>query len=197
MKLGLLMLLILSAFLVCCSPSTEELYSKADRLIEKEQYAKAIKVYDEILERSPQFQDAYYNKGWCYLQDSNYKRALFFFELVLQMKKPESNSEFIFELNPDSPIATEEENHQIPLNELYYQIAVTKYYMDSIQVSYRTFQRCIDRNYEKGSCFLWQGIIWMDVDSTKIACDLFQKAKFWGEEDAERYLKEYCQKSNE
>jgi tetratricopeptide (TPR) repeat protein len=182
-------------FLASCSPSTEELYTKADKLIDKKKYTKAIEVYDKIIKRHFKFQDAYFEKGFCYLQDSNYTEALHFFEIVLVMKGLNKESNFIFEENADSPFASEEAKHQVSLGEIFYEVGITKYYMDSLVPSYINFQNAIDHNYDPGNCFAWQGVIWTRYDSLEKACNFFRRSKLLGEPDADRLLKLYCEKS--
>src|SRR6266496_900637 len=108
--------------LISCSPSTEELYIKAKKLQDKKEYSKAIGVYDLIIHREPRFQDATFMKAYCHLQDSNYAKALYYFEFILSMKGVNNGTGFIMEKNPDIPFASEEDKHQISVQEVYYQM---------------------------------------------------------------------------
>ncbi|HEX7846415.1 MAG TPA: tetratricopeptide repeat protein [Chitinophagaceae bacterium] len=179
--------------LFSCSPTTQDLYNKAERLIDKKEYAKAIEIYNKIIRKNPGFQDAHYNKAWCYLQDSNFSKALDHFEYILRMKGIKDDStQFIIEWNADSPFASEKDKRQIPVDEIYYQIAITKYHMDSLPVAYRGFQRCITKDYLKSDCLIWQGLTWVKAGENTKACELFSKAKYLSN-DADAYIRDYCQ----
>lgn len=181
-------------FLLSCSPSIDDLDKKADKLIEQKKYSEAIKVYDRIIKKNPGLQDAYYNKGYCFLQDSNYAKALVFFNHVLKMKGISEGNNIYIEWNVNSPFASEEDKHQIPADELFFQIGITKYYMDSLGPSYRKFQACIDQGYETAECTLWQGLIWLRADSTGKACNFFERGKLLGSPHADELITEYCKK---
>ncbi len=174
-----------------CAPTTDDLYNKAGKLIDKKRYSEAIKVYDQILKKNPGFEDAQLSKAWCYLQDSNYAKAVHFFNLLLDRKNP-GNSEFVFEVNPNGPLATEEDRRKVTRSEIYYHFAVTEYMMDSLRSAYRKFQYCVDNNYEVGTSYIWQGIIWLQSDDSVKACEFFRKSKFSGDKEADYYINEYC-----
>ncbi|OSZ80943.1 hypothetical protein CAP36_06815 [Chitinophagaceae bacterium IBVUCB2] len=194
-KLLILILVFLAFALVCCSPTTEELYTKAYKLEEEKKYKEAIEVYDRIIKKTGKLQDAWFNKGWCYLQDSNYTKALHFFEIVLKMKGVNSGNSVIIEMNPDLPFASEADRHQISLNEVYYQMAIAKYNLDSLAASYRLFKHCSKQNYNTGNCYVWQGLIWTRYDSMDRACGFFQQAKMIGEGEADRFIDEFCKET--
>jgi tetratricopeptide (TPR) repeat protein len=179
--------------LVSCSPSTEELYSKAEKLQEQKEYKKAIEVYTKISKGNSKFQDAIYSKAYCYFLDSNYKKALHFYEYLLRVKGYTERDNMIIEQNVNIFESREVIGHEVPLAEVFYQIGVIKYYIDSLSSSYKYLQRSIDRNYEVPNCYLWQGLIWTRVDSLERACSLFQRAKYLEEPDADRLINLYCQ----
>lgn len=179
----------LSSLFVSCSPSIDELYNIAYNLEGQKKYKEAIEVYNKILQKNHKLQDAYFGKGYCCLQDSNYISALYFFEHTKSLK---FIGDFIFEENKDSPFASEEAKHQVPIGQIYYQIGVTKYYMDSLKSSYENFGNSITYKYKIGDCYLWQGLIWISNDSVQRGCNFFQKALRMGEEDASRFIKKYC-----
>ncbi len=188
-SLAFILISCTSFFVVSCSPTTDELYNTAYNLENEKKFKEAIEVYDKILKRNRQFQDAYLGKGYCYQQDSNYTKALYFFEYTKSLKM---KGAFIFEENANSPFASEEAKHQVPIGRIHYQIAITKYYMDSLRSAYENFQTAIAHNYEIGNCYIWQGLIWMDHDSIQKGCDFFRKAMRVGETDASRFIKMYC-----
>ena len=189
---------VMSSFLllliVSCSPSTEDLYDKAYKLRDEGKNKEAIGVFNRIIKRNSKLQDAFFEKGYCHLQDSNYTEALRFFEFVLKMKGVNENNSIIIEMNPEGPFAREEDRHQVPLNNIYYQMAVTKYNMDSLLPSYRLFKYCAQNNFNTGNCYLWQGLIWIRYDSTERACDYFQKALLYGDPEAGQFINDYCRK---
>jgi tetratricopeptide (TPR) repeat protein len=175
-----------------CSPSIDDLYDKAYKLKERKEYKKAIEVFGKITRRNSKLQDAIFEKGYCYLQDSNYTRALHFFEFVLSMKGVNNRTGFILEMNPDSPIASEADRHQVSLGEIYYQIGVAKYCMDSMKSSYQNFKNAIYYKYEVANSYAWLGAIWNATDNKQKACEFFKKSKEMGDEDGKRLSEIYC-----
>jgi len=157
-------------------------------------YKEAIEIYDKIIKKHPKFQDAIFQKGYCFLKDSSYHKALECFELVLVKKGVGKNGGLVLEMNPDSPFASEEDKHQVKLNEVYYQMAIANYNIDSLKVAYGLFKHCGNNNYNTGNCYIWQGLIWTRYDSLNKACDLFKKAKWLNEPDVDRFINEYCKK---
>ncbi len=192
MKKNLLLFPVLFCFLLSCSPSTKDLYWKADQFMNKRQWSKAIAVYDRILKKNSKMQDAFYFKAYCYREDSNYTQALHFFDVVLRLKGVYSERSFIIEMNPDGPVVSETDRHQVQLDEVYFQIGVTKYYMDSLLPAYQLFQHCIKNDFRKVDCLVFQGLIWVRADSVKKACRSFEEARKMGDTFADTLLKKYC-----
>lgn len=172
-----------------CERSIDDLYWKANQLVEKKQYAKAISVYDRIIKKRAD-QEAFFMKAYCYQQDSNYAKALFFFKRLLFMKgvNEEDTSSIRVEMNLNQAFA----GHQVTHAEIYYQLGITQYGLDSMAHSYDYFQKAIDRDYEVASCLAWQGLIWTRFKKLEKACPLFEKAIKEGDTDASRLFTEFC-----
>lgn len=180
--------------LVSCSPGTEELYLKAGKLQEQKKYKEAIEFYTKILKRNSKFQDAVLNKGYCYFMDSNYVKALDYYEYLLRLKGVEETETGVTERNATLLESQEVIDHEVSLGEVYRQVGITKYHLDSLKSAFIYLQRAIDHNNEIANCLMWQGIIWTRTDSVQKCCTFFQRAKELGEADADRLLNLYCQK---
>lgn len=179
--------LLLSA---SCRRSVRDLYWKADRAVEKNQWSKAVNIYDELIKRTGN-QDAFFMKAYCLQQDSNYVQAAFFFNRLLIIKGvnlDDTNSRYQVEMN-FTPAFSE---HGVTHAEIYYQLAITQYEMDSLAKSFANFQRAIDRNYEKANSLTWQGLIWTRYNKAEKACTLFGEARGYGDPDAHRLYQQFC-----
>ncbi len=179
--------------LVSCSPTTEELYIKAEKFQEQKKYKEAIEVYTKISKRNSKFQDAIFNKGYCYFLDSNYTKALDYYEYLLRKKGVDVKDNGVTIQNVNLLENQEVRDHEVSLGEIFYHIGISKYQIDSLYSSNRYLQLAINEKYEGANCYLWQGLIWIRTGKPDKGCDLFYKSKSLGESDADRLLKAYCQ----
>lgn len=178
-------------FYSSCSPSTDSLYEKAYKLEGKGKYKEAIEVYAQIIKRNPKLEDAFLNRGICYLNDSNYTMAHDQFQRLLNKR---TRGNYIYRENNEFFYGSEVAKHEVSTEMLYYHLGIAKYYLDSLSSSYPCFQYAIDHNYDPANSMLWQGLIWTRVDSLGKACSLFGKARFLGDPEAKRFIEEYCDK---
>lgn len=167
---------------------------EAVSLTEKKNYAKAIDIYTKVINNNNKIELAYFNRGRCYYYIDNYELAVKDFDTIIA-RKPTSG--IVMTINPDSPAASEEDRTKVSYNDAFYQRAIVKFYMDSIESSYQDFQALIDVNHEKVFCTIWQGDIWHIVGNDEKACRFMQRARrlAMSEEEikeADKMIKEYC-----
>ncbi|MGZ5133679.1 MAG: tetratricopeptide repeat protein [Chitinophagaceae bacterium] len=189
-----LVFIIYSLFLASCKQTNEQLVQEAVRLASKKKFQEAIAIYTKVVSNNNKIELAYFNRGKCYHNISQYDSALNDFNTILSGKPTNG---IIISINPDSPDAIEEDRAKVPLNDLFYHRAMTKVYMDSMQSAYRDFQMLIDANYKKAFCTIWQGDIWHILGHNEKACRFMQRAKRLATSDEERKeadkkIKEYC-----
>jgi tetratricopeptide (TPR) repeat protein len=162
--------------LTSCNDTNEELFDKAYNLGKEKKYDKAIEMYTKLIRRNRRLQLPYYNRGLMYLNMEKYDKALKDFDEVLSLQN--YGSGFMIILNPDSPIASEEDRNQVPYTDVLYQKAQVEYSMDSLRSSFRDFKVLVNNNYEeKSNCLLWLGTIMIRYDKTEKACGYFNSAK--------------------
>lgn len=195
MTLKYLLILFLTIFIYCsCKETNEQLIDKAIKLRKEKRYEEAIRIYSYIIKKNSRLQLPYYNRGYCYLDLKQYDKAFVDFNKVMSLHQV---GNFIFSYNSDSPFADEETRAQISYNDALYMRAQVKFYMDSIESSYRDFKMLISVNYEKSNCLLWQGTLWFKSGDSTQACKYFKMAKEAALnnediEEANRLIKGYC-----
>ena len=192
--------IILFSFLISCKQTNEQLFDNALELGKEKKYDKAIEIYSSLIKHNKKLQLPYYNRGLCYIYTKNYSNALADFNKVMSLQ---SFDGFISILNKDSPFADEEAKSQVPYYDALYQRAQVKFYMDSINSSFKDFQILINNDYEgKSNCLLWQGTLWIRGGKQDSACEYFQKAKQLAlteddKQEANKMIKSYCEKKNQ
>ena len=192
--------IFLSLLLVAasCKQTNEELIDKAYDLSKQKKYDQAIKVYSEVIKKNEKLQLPYYNRGLCYVNKKEYLKALADFNKVIDLHMIGG---FIWESNPDSPIADEETKQQVPYNDAVYQKAQVMYYIDSTQSSFNDFQVLASQGYEKSNCLLWLGTIMIRNKNNDKACQYFLKAKEFAltdddKNEADKIFNTYCAMKN-
>lgn len=192
-KTGLVFIIWLLLF-ASCKQTNEQLIQEAVRLAGKEKYQEAIAIYTKVINNNNNIELAYFNRGKCYYNISQYDSALDDFNTILSGKPTNG---IIITINPDSAAANEEDKTKVPYSDAVYHRAMTKVYMDSLQSAYRDFQTLIDANYEKVFCTIWQGDIWHILGNNEKACRFMQRAKRLAtseeeRKEADKMIKEYC-----
>ena len=192
---SLLVLIICLFHFVSCKQTNEQLIREAVGQTEKKNYKKAIRIYTEVINNNNKIELAYFNRGQCYYHIDNYELAVRDFDTIISGKP---TTEIVMTINPNSPGASEEDRTKVSYNEAFYQRAIVKVYMDSIESSYQDFQSLIDVNYEKVFCTIWQADIWHIVGNDEKACRFVQRARRLAKseeeiKEADKMIKEYCQ----
>jgi tetratricopeptide (TPR) repeat protein len=195
--MALTRLIILTAFsllILSCKRTNEQLIQEAIRLVNKEKYKEAIDIYTKVINNNNKIELAYFNRGQCYSSIRQYDLAYKDFDTLLSRDPTES---VVFTISPNSPIASEEDRTKVSLDAVFYERAIVKFYMDSVQSAYEDFQTLINLGYEKAFCTMWQGDLWHVSGDDKKACEFMQKARKLSTSDeekkeAEKMIKEYC-----
>ncbi len=197
MNLKALFCVLFICIITSCKETNDNLLSKGVNLSKEKKYEEAIKVFSAIIKKDSKLQLPYYNRGIAYFKLDKYPEALSDFEKVVSLKTF-GGKNIIFTYNQDSPFAGEEAKMQVPYNDVIYQLAQVKYFMDSLKSSYKYFQMLVENNYEeKSNCLLWQGTIWHASGDSSKACDFFRRGKSaaLNQEDideANKMLATYC-----
>jgi tetratricopeptide (TPR) repeat protein len=185
-----------SLLIAACKPTNKELLNEANGWSNQKAYNKAIEKYSIVIKHNSELQLPYYNRGICYLNLQKYREALADFNKIIALQT--IGTGFTYTLNADGPLADEKARLQISYYDAIYQRAQTKFYLDSIQSSFRDFQLLVDNNYaEKSNCILWQATLFIRANKTDKACEYFEKAKQFASstedrQQADTMLITYC-----
>jgi tetratricopeptide (TPR) repeat protein len=186
--------LLFTVVLAACSDFGNSPIDRAIAYHNRGKYNEAIRIYTEVIKEHSKFQLPYYNRGLCYLNLEDYRRALADFNKVMSLQ---TRGDFIFTENSNSPFASEESQYQVPYNDALYLKAQALYYLDSIENSLRDFKILIAANYQKSNCLVWEGCIWIQYGKNDRACSAFTQARQFAVDkldtkEAEEYIAEYC-----
>ena len=183
----------MSLSLSSCKESNEKLTERGVIYIRQGQYSEAIKVFSAIITRNDKLQIPYYNRALCYAELNDLDRALDDLNTVISLHgaamegKSESNTLF----------SEEEDRAQVSITEALYERGQILYKLDSLDKANKDFTGLISSNYEKSSCFLWLGLIWIKQGNESKACEMFNQAKHFAlteqeKEEAKRFITDNC-----
>ncbi len=172
-KLALLFFLV--AFNSSCKEkqaTVQGLVDKGVDLVNQKKFEEGIALYTKAIKKNSKVQLAYYNRGIAYSEIKEYTKALADIDKVLQLKnKP------VLMINRDFSRSAEGQG-QIDFGDIFYQRAVVKLYMDSLQSSFNDFQNAIANGYSDSSnCLVLQGVLLGRAGKHEKACEYFEKAK--------------------
>lgn len=152
--------------------SVQDLVNKGVDLVDQKKFEEGIALYSKAIKQNPKVQLAYYNRGIAYTEIKEYNKAVADFDKILQLKNnlvKMIDSDF----NPSA-----EGQGQVDYGNVFYQRAVVKSYMDSLQSSFNDFQRAIEYRYSDSSnCLVLQGVLFGRAGKHENACEYFEKAK--------------------
>jgi tetratricopeptide (TPR) repeat protein len=172
-KLALFFFLIVASFSCKVKQETvQDLVDKGVYLVNQEKFEEGIALYSKAIKKNSKVQLTYYNRGIAYSEIKEYTKALADFDKVLKLK-----SKAVIMIDNDFNPSAEGQG-QVDYGDAFYQRAVVKSYMDSLQSSFNDFQRAIDNRYSDSSnCFVWQGVLFGRAGKHEKACEYFEKAK--------------------
>lgn len=173
---------------VSCNQTNEQLLHRANAYANESKHDKAIDIYTTVIKRNSKLQVAWYNRALAYQAIKKYDLALADLNKLTTLIPHEGYTAII---NINSPYADEETRGQVPYDDVLYQLAQVKFYVDSLESSFSDFQLLIGNNYKKCSCLLWQGAILVKRGETDSACTVFKSAKQFAVSNVEK------QQSNE
>jgi tetratricopeptide (TPR) repeat protein len=171
--------LVLLFFLTACNFSCKEndetvqdLVDKGVDLVNEKKFEEGIVLYSEAIKQNPKVQLAYYNRGIAYSGIKEYTKAIADFDKIIQLKY-----DVVRMIDRDFK-PTVEGQGQVEPGDVFYQRAVVKSYIDSLQSSFDDFQRAIAYGYSDSSnCLVWQGVLLGRTGEHEKACECFEKAK--------------------
>lgn len=171
------------------------------KLTDKGKCKEAIEKYSKIIANNNKIQLAYFNRGLCYIQTDEYKKALKDFNTILNLKTLGGGT-VVFTLNEQHSNIIEEAGYQVSYDDGIYGRAQARYYLDSLNEAYNDFQNLIKNNYpEKVFCILFQSDIWSATGDDSTACEYARRARKFAKRqdeiaDCDRTIQSYCSPNN-
>lgn len=152
--------------------NVQTLVNKGDAFVNQKKFKEGITLYSKAIKQNPKVQLTYYNRGIAYSEIKDYTKALADFDKVLQLK-----SNVVRMIDSDFNPSAEGQG-QVEFGETFYQRAIVKSYMDSLQSSFEDFQEAIANGYpDSSNCLVWQGVLFGRGGKHEKACEYFEKAK--------------------
>jgi len=175
MKLKILIgLLSLSFLFGGCKKTDEQLLDEALSYYQSKNYNEAIRINSKVINSNKKLQEPYYNRAFCYWKLNKLDSALTDFQKVLDLHMI---GNFQFELNKNSPFASDEAKFQVSYNDALYQKAQLEYELNNLKGSFEDFKRLVNEDYEKSNCFLWLGTIMLRQGKQTKALNYFNLSK--------------------
>lgn len=192
MYVKIFLTILFTLCLFSCKPKIKELLTDAYDLETRDKHKEAIAVYNKIIDRDTTIQIAYYNRGICYYNLTEYGKALTDFTKVLAMQ-PAPQPGIRFRINTASPFAPDEERWKVPYEDALYQRALTKYYMDSVKSAFEDFSDAKHHGYSpQSACTRWLGTIYIQFGKKETGCGLLKESFLAGDTTALQLFKTYC-----
>jgi tetratricopeptide (TPR) repeat protein len=184
--------IILALFfcLSSCQPSESVLLEEGNKLFDKGEYQKAIKLYSDIIGKNTGNELAIYNRGLAYYQLDSNLAALQDFNTILK-RKPTG---FQIEFNPT--YATGDERLKVSYLQALYHRGLVLENMDSLRKAFVDYKTCLDSEtqpMQKSELCIRIGDIYQRASKMKEkGCEYYRQALLLGHEEANARLETYC-----
>ena len=184
--------IILALFfcLSSCQSSGSALLEEGNKLFDKGEYQKAIKIYSDIIGKNTGNELAIFNRGLAYYQLDSNTSALQDFNTILKRKPTGLH----IEMNPT--YATGDERFKISYLQALYQRGLVWENMDSLRNALVDYKTCLDSETEpmqKSKLCIRIGDIYQRASKMKEkGCEYYRQALLLGHEEANARLETYC-----
>jgi len=168
----------------------DALLTRGDLLFTKDSLVRAMSDFKRVLFIDTGNIYATYQLGMIYELKEEYDSAISFFQKAIN-KKSIDNGMMDY---PDNlkGLSTNKSKYDIESAELMYRQGISFYYKKDIQNAYDNFSFCILHGYMLDKAYLYRGSLYFQAKQKKKGCEDFLEAKKLGNEDADIYLKKYC-----
>jgi len=114
--------------------------------------------------------------------------ALYYYDLAIDSK---GDGEVYLEMNKEGPFGKYFQD-DISMEVLRYYRGVSYYMVNRYNQAYRDFLFAKSKQYKVGNCFLYIGIMQIDLNNKVEGCKLFDSAMKHGNLDAKDYVERFC-----
>lgn len=170
---------------------SNNIYAFINRAVDKsilEDYQGAIIDYTKVLQIDSNNILALLNRGKNKKRLENYIGAIEDFEKAINVKGGES---FYVDKVKNSFVETGYE-FDVSMEEIRYERGIARYQIGSLNLAFKDFNFCIEKNYEASSSHYWRGIIYLTNGMNEEGCSDLTKAQIMGEPHAQHLMNEYC-----
>ena len=149
----LISILIIISLMACDSKEgrRNDHFLKANTLLEKHEYPKAIQEYDIALAFDPEYSDAYNNRGIAFFETGNYKEAIISYDSAIQKNPNLVNAyynrskalmqvrEYAASLNDLQVV----ERHFPDTSALFFALGLNHYYLRNFSTAIENFEKAM------------------------------------------------------
>ena len=186
-------------FLIFISCIKEESRT-ADNYYENNNYAKAIRLYNEVIKLKPNDTKSIYRRGRSYEELKKYDLAFMDYKKVLELDNKNSNATLSIAIhhirNSNYKLAEMYSNKVIKTNsdlhQGYFILGRSLQYQGKFLDAIKAFNTSISINNNYSNSYYYLGLIYLKLKDDKKACKNFSIAVSLRNEDAIKVKKKYC-----
>ena len=186
-------------FLIFISCIKEESRT-ADNYYENNNYAKAIRLYNEVIKLKPNDTKSIYRRGRSYEELKKYDLAFMDYKKVLELDNKNSNATLSIAIhhirNSNYELAEMYSNKVIKTNsdlhQGYFILGRSLQYQGKFLDAIKAFNTSISINNNYSNSYYYLGLIYLKLKDDKKACKNFSIAVSLRNEDAIKVKKKYC-----
>lgn len=135
---------------------------------------------------------AWFEVGALYELKAKYDSAVYYYDKAIGKKK--INDSLIIDRNNSFETLTNQRGYDVAYSKIVLRKGIASYYNGNLKAAFKDIQYCINEKYALQDAYFYRGLIYFYLKQSKDFCADFEKAKLYGNLDAENYIKKYCNK---
>lgn len=189
-----LAILVYSLIFFSCTNSSPRLFDKAIDLMTRSRFEEASSIFSTIIKKDTAFEAAYLYRGLCLFQLKNYRSALNDFNYLIQRHPQKS----LLKNHVSQRIFGDRNHTRLEYVDPYFQRAVTRYFMDSLNSAKADFEFVLKQSNRIATCRNYLANIYYLQGDLLNACNQIQlieniKASDMDTAEIIKLKKLYCQ----
>lgn len=152
------------------------------------EYQKAIDDYSRIIKIDSQNTLAYYNRGKNKARLNKHEGALEDFEKAIRTKGNDS----IYIEKESNYFLPDNADFDVRMEEIRLERGMARLNLDSLKLAFQDFSFCVQKNYGEPICHYCLGYIYLSYSNIKEGCAELERAKDWGNPNAQNLIDQYC-----
>lgn len=146
--------------------------------------------YSKVILEDHKNVHALYKMGLLYQEDELYDSSIYFLQMAIGAK---THGGVVVDFNSiNKDLETDDAKYDVPSGLIYLMQGISFYHSRNLKEAFRVFDFCITNNVQLAKAYLYRGAIYEETNKRDSACEDFRKAKFYGNAEADEYLKKYC-----